>query len=274
MSRRPGISVLLVTHDSRARLADCLAALPAAAGGRRCEVIAVDNGSADGSAAWLARWCRGGESRRLLTNRENQGLARATNQALALAREPYLAVLNPDVVAGPGSLARLASALEAEPEVGLVLPRLVDRTGALQPSCRTFYTLGTVVARRAPVLGSRLAGGALVRRHLMLDWDHAEPRDVDWGQGAAFLLRRVALPRPDQLYDPRYFLYFEDVDLAWTLWDRGWRVRYLPQAAMVHHEHRASADLRSRTAVWHLRSGLRFWLKTRGRRPRGRAARP
>lgn len=270
---QPDLSLILVTHNSREDLEGCLTALPAAAGDRRLEVLAVDNASTDGTAERLREWH--GDARPghvLIENPVNEGLARAVNRGLARARAPTLAVLNPDVVPEPGSLAVLASALDAAPDVGLVLPSLLDANGERQPSCRTFYDPLTILARRTPLLNRWLQGTRVVRHHLMLDWDHGKEQDVDWGQGAALVVRRAALARPDQLFDPAYFLYFEDVDLAWSMWDRGWRVCYLPQVTMVHRYRRQSRRLLGRAAVWHLLSGLTFLVRTRGRRPRYRSS--
>jgi len=268
---RPELSVILVAHDSRDDLERSLPALALAGGDLRVEVLAVDNASSDGSVELLREWCGdGAASRTLLEGRVNEGLARAVNRALARARAPRLAVLNPDVVPAPGSLAGLAAALDAGPDVGLVLPRLNDEHGAWQPSCRTFYDPLTILARRAPLLNRWLGGSRVVRRHLMLDWDHAGERDVDWGQGAALMVRRAALARPDWLLDPRYFLYFEDVDLAWSMWDRGWRVRYVPRATMTHRYRRQSQSLVDRAALYHLASGVKFLARTRGQPPRHR----
>jgi len=61
--------------------------------------------------------------------------------------------------------------------------------------------------------------------HLMTDWDHAEVREVDWGLGAAMLIRRSAIGQGAP-FDERFFIYFEDVDLCLRLKQSGWKVVY------------------------------------------------
>ena len=73
----------------------------------------------------------------------------------------------------------------------------------------------------------------------MMDWDHNNLMAVDWGLGAAMMIRRSAAGR--ELFDERYFLYFEDVDLCFRIHENGWKVLYNPAAGMVHHHLRESA---------------------------------
>jgi len=97
------------------------------------------------------------------------------------------------------------------------------------------------------------------RAHLMLDYDHREPRPVDWVLGGAMLVRRRAAEDVGGA-DERFFLYFEDVDWCFRMGKRGWRVWYVPEAAMEHHHRRESArDFRGLRR--HLMSSLRFYEK-------------
>ena len=74
----------------------------------------------------------------------------------------------------------------------------------------------------------------------MLDWNHETLSAVDWGLGAAMLIRRDAVGVED-LLDERFFLYFEDVDLCIRMWKKGWKVLYNPKACMIHDHRRESA---------------------------------
>jgi N-acetylglucosaminyl-diphospho-decaprenol L-rhamnosyltransferase len=89
----------------------------------------------------------------------------------------------------------------------------------------------------------------LIRQHLMMDWDHKSLRAVDWGLGAAMMIRRAAAGQ--ELFDERYFLYFEDVDLCFRIHKSGWKVLYNPDAGIVHHHLRESANVFSLRAKGH-----------------------
>jgi GT2 family glycosyltransferase len=226
------------------------------------EIFVVDNGS--GHDQELARICEiGPKPITFIFNGNNEGLASAANRAFRKSRGEYILNLNPDVTVTPRSVTILFDFLENNPEVGAVFPRLLNEDGSLQMSCRRFYDLPTVILRRTPL--HRIVGKRRLDRHLMADFDHGSVRNVDWALGAAFLVRRKALHPHNRLFDDRYFLYFEDVDLCMDLQRRGWRVIYHPDAVMYHDHIRHSASKPfSRANRAHLISYLKFCLKQYG----------
>ena len=101
----------------------------------------------------------------------------------------------------------------------------------------------------------------------MMDDALDRPCDVDWLLGAALFVRRQALRDPaatEPVFDPRYFLYFEDVDLSMDMWRRGWRVRYDPRLTAQHAHMRASKHLASVAARQHAAAFFKFVAKWRG----------
>lgn len=200
----------------------------------------------------------------MIQNRSNRGFAAAVNQGYRRSRNPFLLLLNPDVRVEKGALEVLTRTLETHPDAGVVIPKLKSPDGSLQYSCRRFYTVRTLLLRRAP-FQRFLLNHPVTRRHLMVDWDHKTLSAVDWGLGAAMLIRRAA-SSPDFLMDERFFLYFEDVDLCKRMWLGGWKVLYNPESCMVHHHRRDSAAGWSYGAKrHHFLSLLKFLWKYRFR---------
>jgi len=253
---RPDVSILLVNYRTPALLARCLAALAAAETRATCETLVIDNAPLDEAARELAE--RHGAT--YIRSERNLGLGRALNLGMARGAGRHFLILNPDIEVAPGALDALIVFLDAHPAVGIVGPQLLDPDGSLQYSARTFYTLSAILLRRT-FLGRLFPRAHAVREHLMMDWDHAEVRDVDWLLGAALLVRREAVEDVGGM-DERFFLYFEDVDWCSRMHRRGWRVVYLPTARMVHAHQRASArGLLGRGQRAHLESALRFYEK-------------
>jgi hypothetical protein len=127
-------------------------------------------------------------------------------------------------------------------------------------SCRTFYTLPTVLLRRT-FLGKIFPNSKLIRNHLMLDWDHGSDRQVDWVMGACMMARREAYEAVGGM-DERFFLYLEDVDWCYRMQKHGWQVYYVHSAVMKHHHRRESARLLpDRRFFSHLFSTFRFYDK-------------
>jgi len=196
-----------------------------------------------------------------LPQRGNLGFARAVNLARYQLSTPYLLVMNPDTRLLPETLSTLYGYLEKHKNVGLVVPKLISPNRSLQFSARRFYDFPTVLFRRT-FLGRIFPNHPIIRRHLMADWDHNDVREIDWALGACMMIRAEAVG--EAVFDSRFFLYFEDVDLCLRLRKAGWRVVYHPQAVAIH-DHRQSSrkKLLSRANYEHLLSWIKFVLKHR-----------
>jgi GT2 family glycosyltransferase len=124
---KPSASVVVVTHDNLVFTRLCLQSVLANTRGEGFELIVVDNGSSDGTAAYLARLAEMDARVRVLLNGANMGFASACNQGLDLASGDHLVLLNNDTLVSPGWLDGLRRHL-AEPRVGFVGP-VTNRIG-------------------------------------------------------------------------------------------------------------------------------------------------
>jgi GT2 family glycosyltransferase len=255
------LSVVIVNYRSGELLNACLEALFHDVESKDCEVFVVNNDCAADLASVQTLRKPGV---RTIQNGGNVGFGAAANIGFKESKGEFLLLLNPDVVARPGAVRLLLEAMQSRPDVGIALPQLRNPDDSLQYSCRRFYTWSALWMRRGP-WRRRLASHPSVRRHLMQEWDHASLTEVDWGLGAAMLVRRQAVPGA-QLFDKRFFLYFEDVDLCWRLHRAGWKVVYNPAAVMTHQHRRDSAQAGGSLAkLHHLGSLMKFLWKYRFR---------
>ncbi len=238
----------------------CLRSIQQCLPGLAHEVIVVDNDSQDNSWHLLRKEFPG---LILIGNPSNLGFGRAVNQGFRMARGKYIMILNPDVTLLPGSVEKAIHFMEEHPEVALLLPKLLNPDGTLQFSCRTFPNFPAFFYRRTP-LGKFFPNHKIIREHLMLDWEHDEVREVDWGMGACMFLRREDL-EDKNIFDERFFLYFEDIDLCFRLKNEGRKVIYYPEATMVHAHARESVRrfINLNWAKWELyKSVFKFLLQT------------
>jgi len=199
---------------------------------------------------------------RLITAR-NRGYAYAVNKGLALARGELVAACNVDIDLTARVLTQAVDYMRGHPGTGVLAPDLVYPDGAKQYSARRFYTWWVAAWARLP-WRSRMKPPLFYRAHLMMDEPAVGPREVDWAVGAMLVVRRDALARPDEIFDPRYRLYFEDVDLCLDMWKRGWKVVQLPNLRIVHRYSRASRKAFSAAGLHHAVSFVKFALKHRG----------
>jgi GT2 family glycosyltransferase len=254
------LSIIVVNYNSASFLLSCLHSVKECLDRMAYEIIIVDNHSSDGSPRLIREkfpdLC-------LIENVRNLGFARAVNQGYEKTKGHYLLILNPDVRLLPGSVERAITFLEKNGEMGILLPKLLNPDGSLQFSCRSFFSFPYLLFRRTP-LGKIFPNHRVLRKHFMMDWDHADPREVDWGLGGCMFLRREALGG-QKVFDERFFLYMEDVDLCFQMKHNGWKVVYYPEAVMVHAHLRESAQGIFNRARWeHLKSMIKLYHKYRG----------
>jgi N-acetylglucosaminyl-diphospho-decaprenol L-rhamnosyltransferase len=171
-------------------------------------------------------------------------------------------LLNPDSLVLEGSLDTLVAFMDEHPDVGICGPKVRFPDGRIQLSCRRFPTWRSALARRTP-LRSFMQRSRLNTDHLMADVDHDRVQEVDWMIGACLLARRAAIDQVG-LLDEGFFLYVEDIDWCYRMWQGGWRVVYVPTAQVVHHLQAVSERrwLTRRTLI-HYSSIARFLWKHR-----------
>ncbi len=253
---RPDLSICIVNWNTRDDLDQALRSVLLASLQLSREVIVVDNASWDGSAELVAR--RFPEVR-LVRSEENLGFARGYNRAAAEATGRYLFLLNPDTITRAQAPGALLHFLEEHPQAGAVGPRLVNRDGSLQFSCRRFPRPLAAVFRNTP-LGRLFPGNRFTRDYLMADCDHTAENSVDWISGAAMCIRREAWEQVGG-FDEGFFMYAEDMDWCWRARRAGWDICYLPSAEVMHCIGRSSDQVPLRMVLQFHRSMARFYRK-------------
>jgi GT2 family glycosyltransferase len=197
----------------------------------------------------------------------NIGFGRANNLALAQAKGEYVMLVNPDLTIFPGEMEKLLAFADAAPDSGIIGPLVENPNGTRQESCTRFpHALMPFYSRT--ILGRTPWGRKALDRYLMRDVPHDQPHDTDTVYGAAMLIRRPVIERIG-MFDDRFFMYYEDVDLCRRVWQSGHRVTYAPVARFVHYHQRESRIrtpwevFTNRTARIHIASGVKYFLKYR-----------
>jgi GT2 family glycosyltransferase len=217
----PSVAVVIPSWNSLALLRRCLGSFADQEAG--VELLVVDNGSSDGTVAYLEQ---SGVPHVSLPS--NVGFAAAVNLGVARTSAPAVFVLNADTVLEPGCVAKLLEALDADPSLGGVQPRILQLEADVPP---------------ADAVSARIysAGQALTRDGRAVEVGAGEPqrpqflrgREVFGVCGAACLLRRELFTELGG-YDERYFAFYEDVDLNVRARIAGRRFGYVPEAVVWH----------------------------------------
>jgi hypothetical protein len=187
------------------------------------EIIVVDNGSADETQEMLRSEfpdviC--------IRNDRNEGYARANNQGFRLARGQFVLLLGSDTEMIDDSIQRMAEFLSRTGDAGAVAARLLNPDGTNQGSCKRFPTLLDGVL-------TYLSLHRLASRYNMAGFDFTAVQEVDQPAASCLMIRRSVVGERS-LFDERYTILYNDVDLCKRIRDAGWKIFYLGNTRVVH----------------------------------------
>lgn len=199
------------------------------------EVVVVDN--SDDVMEWAQLQALLPQQVHKVRAPANLGFGQGCNFGLAHTDAEFIFLVNPDVRLLPGCTQALLQCMVANPKLGAVSPQQFldsDCQWRLPPSWLPTKIRAWVTERalREPEVAARLMAAAHAE-HLRF-WHAQGPIGQRALSGAAMLVRRAALPAGEPMFDPRYFMYFEDTDLCMRLRRRGWQLALTPDARAVH----------------------------------------
>jgi GT2 family glycosyltransferase len=232
--REHSLAIVIVTYNSRDELPACLDSVVGHTHPFPTQIVVVDNASTDGTldyvrSAWpMVRGIDAGG---------NLGFSRANNLGVRATASEFVLFLNPDTVVPPGAIATLVRGLAVHPEAAAAGPRIVDASGF--PELSFGWTISPLGELRQKLVGALHARRVRPVVRLVDRWAReAGPRE--WVSGACLVARRSDLDAVG-LFDERFFMYTEDVDLCVALRKRGREVLFLPQAEVLHLRGRSAA---------------------------------
>lgn len=223
------LSIIVVNYNGGEVLKNCLDSVIRETKQVNYELFVVDNNSTDGSVDEIRRLF---PNTILMENGENLGFAKANNQAIKRSTGKYILLLNPDTVVLSGAIDKLKKFIERKLDAGAVCGKAFNADGTIQ------YTLG-----RFPTIANQIGDAISIHRffprlsffqdRLRDDIYYQSERQVDWGIGAFLMLRREAIDQVGVL-DEQFFMYAEERDLCFRLWQGGWAIYFDPMAEIIH----------------------------------------
>ncbi|MBP2339114.1 N-acetylglucosaminyl-diphospho-decaprenol L-rhamnosyltransferase [Saccharothrix coeruleofusca] len=254
------LAVVTVTYSPGETLDRFLATLTRATT-RQVRVVLADNGSTDGAPE---RAAASADNVVFLPTGGNLGYGAGANRGVAELGPEYgwVVVANPDLEWGEGSLDALLAATKRWPRGGAFGPLIREPSGEVYPSARLQPSLGRGLGHA--VFGKVWPGNPWTREYRQEGAEIGE-RTAGWLSGSCLLLRREAFDSVNG-FDPRYFMYFEDVDLGDRIARAGWLNVYVPDAEVVHIGGVSTAKSSNRMLAAHHSSAYRY-LADRHRGP-------
>jgi N-acetylglucosaminyl-diphospho-decaprenol L-rhamnosyltransferase len=226
MSQQILVSVILVSYNTAQLSLESLRYLFGSKGDFNLEVFVVDNASKDDSVAQIQKAY---PLVHLEQNAVNIGFGRANNQVLSKLKGDYVLLLNTDAFVLEDTIAKTVAYMESNPSCGILGVRLIGRDHVQQPSCRYFPTPFNLFAFQ---LGLHRFFPSI---HLVdpINWQADKTQSCDWVPGCYYLVRQKVI-HDVGLFDPRYFLYSEEVDHCFAAKRAGWDVCYFADTTVVH----------------------------------------
>ncbi len=248
------LSICIVTYQARDYLQACLRSVYENPPDGKYEVVIVDNHSSDGTLEMLNNEF---PEVKIIENADNLGFTAPMNQALQNGRGKHLLQLNPDTIIHPQAFNRLIAFMEAQQEVGICGPKVLNTDGSLQKPCRRGESRPWAVFTYFLGLSSLFPNSKLLGEYLMNYMDEDEIHEVAGVSGSCMLIRREVINQIGYL-DELFFAYQEDADYCFQSRKRGWKIYYVPTAQITHFGGQGGSHVQPYRSIfeWH-RS---YWL--------------
>lgn len=217
------LSVIIVNYNVRYFLELCLRSVQAAIISIDAEIIVVDNKSPDESCKMVSELF---PEVKLLSNKENVGFSKANNQGVATAQGEYVCILNPDTVVAEDTFTELLSFVETQQNLGTVSCKLIDGSGQFLPESKRHVPTPRIAIKK--LFG--LSKGYYVSE--VMEEDVAK---VPIFVGAFMLLSKQVYQEVGG-FDERYFMYGEDIDLSYSVINKGYDNYYYGKTTVIHYK--------------------------------------
>jgi len=217
-------------------------------------IIVVDNGSSDDSLDSVT--C--GVKYKLIKQKDNIGFAKACNIGLLQSSSRYVLFLNPDTEVRLDTFQKAINRMEENSNISVLGVKYIDENGNITPSCSRFpklrYYLNDIIGL------SKIYPKIFYHATIMLDMDFSKSAFVDEVSGAFFFCRRSVLDRVGD-FDERFFLYYEELDLAYRIKKRGGAIFYDADNEIYHKRWGSSDQVKAKRLFYDLRSRIKYAFK-------------
>lgn len=237
------LSIITVTWNSSELIGEQIRSVISGCKNISFEQIVVDNASSDNTVSIMKEKF---PQVQLIVNTENKGFGSANNQGVALSTGKWLLFLNPDMRVEPGSLDTVVDWMEKHPEVGIASVKLLDEMGNLNMDAQP---------RRFPRLWEQLAlilklphvFPHMLDGYMMKNFNANQEQEVDSVRGSFLFMRRELIDKLGFAWDPRYYIWYEDVDICREAKRLGYKVMHTPVISCVDY---VGQSFKKRDTLW------------------------
>ena len=225
------LSICILALNSRDLLQDCLNSIRQFPPDGDYEILIADNGSDDGTVDMLHEEF---PEIPLILNKENLGFTKPNNQMLHLAKGDFLLLLNPDTLLKEDCFNPQIRYLEANPQVGVSIPKVLNGDGSFQRQSRRGEATPEEVIGYFFKLTKIFPKSKALNGYLMSWLPEDEIAEVKAVSGSCMFIRRETWEQVGD-FDEQFFAYQEDSDFCMRVREKGWKVMYVPISSIIHY---------------------------------------
>lgn len=252
------LSVITVTWNSKQLIGRQIESVRLGCKNISYEQIIGDNASTDGTVDLIEKEF---SQAKLLKYNKNTGFGFPNNEAAKISSGEFLLFLNPDMQVDEGSLDKMVDWMRIHPEVGLASCKLTDENGKLNEDAQPRRFPG-LFDQAVILLKLHHIFPAILNRYLYKDIDANKEQEVESVRGSFFVMRREVYEKLGWAFDPRYFIWFEDVDTCREVKKLGYKVMHTPIISCIDY---VGQSFKKRTTMWKqqqfTKSMLRYFKK-------------
>ena len=248
------LDIVIVNWNSGGFLERCIKSVYTCSIVHSFNIIVVDNGSIDGSMKNIPV----ADREILVECKINHGFAKACNLGASKSHGEYILFLNPDTVVLPDSIERATMLLAGNSDIGIVGVRQLSDNGDLLHSCSRFLRLRYLLNDLFGL--TRLFPSRIKHSTIMFEWDHSRSSIVDQVMGSFMLMRRRDFEMVGG-FDERFFVYFEEMDLAKRFLEAGLKSYYLNDVSIYHYGGGSSEKVKDKRLFYNLSSRVLYARK-------------
>jgi GT2 family glycosyltransferase len=247
------ITIIIVNWNSGFHLKNCINSIKISEQGSSLPIVVVDNFSQDNSVNLI----QSVDGVKIITLKENLGFSKACNIGASAASSSLLLFLNPDTIIFKDTILKAVQFMNSptNSNIGICGVNLSDQEGCVARTCVYFPT-------PLKFIFQSLGIDRFFKKysHFMTGWSHDTNRIVDQVIGAFFLVRRNLFVQLNG-FDPRFFMYFEELDFSLRAFNAGWLSIYLANIKAVHFGGGCSKQVKAKRLFYMLRSKILFAIK-------------
>ncbi len=253
------VCLVILNWNTKQLLLECIESIKKDTKKSSYEIIVVDNASSDGSVAALKDTFK---DVKLIENNANLGFAAGNNVGIKQASARYICLINTDIVALDGVIDKMVSHMDANPDIGAMIPKNLNEQMQIRPCARDFPSLRNTFTE-ATYLNEIFSEIRIFRgKHKPISFFNKN-QIVDTIPCSFFMMPKKALDAVG-LLDERFFIYSEDVDWCKRFWNAGWKVVYYADAQVIHYGSVSARVSPAKFFIEQMISELQYWKKHHG----------